>query len=109
MDELLEYEGLVYSIINKYNGRIDVDDLYQVGMIGLIEAYKHFDSSHNIKFSSYAYYYIVGEITKFIRNNRPVRVSRDVIKLNKSIDKAKELMTQRLGREPSDLEISPCP
>ena len=106
MDELLEYEGLVYSIINKYNGRIDVDDLYQVGMIGLIEAYKHFDSSHNIKFSSYAYYYIVGEITKFIRNNRPVRVSRDVIKLNKSIDKAKELMTQRLGREPSDLEIS---
>ena len=41
MDTLLDYEGLIYSIINKYPKRFDYDDLYQVGMIGLIDAYKH--------------------------------------------------------------------
>ena len=106
MEDLLEYENLVYSIISKYGSYFDRDDLYQVGMIGLIDAYKHFDNSLGVKFSSYAYYYIVGEVTKFVRENRSVKVSKDVIKLNSSIEKCRDVMRQRLGREPTDIEIS---
>jgi RNA polymerase sporulation-specific sigma factor len=106
MEDLLEYENLVYSIISKYGSYFDRDDLYQVGMIGLIDAYRHFDESLGVKFSSYAYYYIVGEVTKFVRENRSVKVSKDVIKLNSSIEKCRDVMRQRLGREPTDMEIS---
>lgn len=106
MEDLLEYENLVYSIISKYGSYFDRDDLYQVGMIGLIDAYRHFDESLGVKFSSYAYYYIVGEVTKFVRENRSVKVSKDVIKLNSSIEKCRDMMRQRLGREPTDMEIS---
>lgn len=106
MEDLLEYENLVYSIISKYGSYFDRDDLYQVGMIGLIDAYKHFDNSLGVKFSSYAYYYIVGEVTKFVRENRSIKVSKDVIKLNSSIEKCRDMMRQRLGREPTDMEIS---
>lgn len=106
MEDLLEYENLVYSIISKYGSYFDRDDLYQVGMIGLIDAYKHFDNSLGVKFSSYAYYYIVGEVTKFVRENRSIKVSKDVIKLNSSIEKCRDVMRQRLGREPTDMEIS---
>ena len=80
MEQLLEYENLVYSIINKYSG-FDRDDLYQVGIMGLVQAYKNYKSSFNVKFSSYAYYYILGEVTKYIRENKSIRVSKDVLKL----------------------------
>lgn len=106
MDNLLEYENLVFSIISKYGNYFDRDDLYQVGMMGLMDAYKHYDSSVGVKFSSYAYYYIVGEVTKFVRENRSVKVSRDLIKLNGSIEKCRDAMRQRLGREPTDTEIA---
>ena len=106
MDNLLEYENLVFSIISKYGNYFDKDDLYQVGMIGLIDAYKHFDESVGVKFSSYAYYYILGEVTKFVRENRSVKVSKDFIKLNSSIEKCRDIMRQKLGREPTDTEVS---
>lgn len=106
MDELFDYENLVYSIINKYGNYFDKDDLYQVGMIGLINAYNHFDSSIDIKFSSYAYYYILGEVTKFVRENRTIKVGKDTLKLYGAIEKSRDLMRQRLGREPSDFELS---
>lgn len=106
MDNLLEYENLVFSIISKYGNYFDKDDLYQVGMIGLIDAYKHFDESVGVKFSSYAYYYILGEVTKFVRENRSVKVSKDFIKLNSSIEKCRDVMRQKLGREPTDTEVS---
>lgn len=106
MDNLLEYENLVYSIINKYGNYFDRDDLYQVGIIGLIDAYNHFDDTVGVKFSSYAYYYILGEVTKFVRENRTVKVGKDLVKLNSSIEKTRDIMRQRLGREPTDTEIS---
>lgn len=106
MDTLLDYEGLIYSIINRYPKRFDYDDLYQVGMIGLIDAYKHYKESYETKFSSFAYYYIIGEINKYIRESSSLKVSRSLIELKKSINRAKEVMTQKLGREPSNLEIS---
>ena len=106
MEEILNYEGLIYSIINKYSKRYDKDDLYQVGMLGLIDAYKHYNKNYDTKFSTFAYYYIVGEVNKYIRESSSLKVSRDLIELKKKILKVKEVMTQKLGREPSNLEIS---
>ena len=105
MDELLEYDGLIYSIINKYK-RYDKEDLYQVAMIGLIDALKHYNSNYDTKFSSFAYYYIVGEVNKYIRENSCIKVSRSLVELKKKVLKAKEEISQRLGREATNLEIS---
>lgn len=106
MEELLDYEGLIYSIINRYPKRYERDDLYQVGMLGLIDAYKHFDRSQETKFSTYAYYYIIGEVNKYIRESSSLKVSKGLIDLKKSIIKCREEMTQKLGREPTKLELS---
>lgn len=92
--------------MHKYGKKYDTDDLYQVGMIGLMEAKKNFNDSLNVKFSTYAYYYILGEITNYIRESKSVRLSKDMVKLNKSINKATDVMTQKLGRNPTTLELS---
>ena len=106
MEELLNYEGLVYGIIQRYTNYFDRDDLYQVAMIGLINAYHNFDSSQGTKFSTYAYYYVLGEVRKFVREAGLVKVSSDLVKLNQIIEKVREVMSQRLGREPTTTEIS---
>ena len=101
MDELLEYDGLIYSI-KKY----DREDLYQVSMIGLIDALKHYDSKYNTKFSTFAYYYIVGEINKYIRENSSLKVSKNLVDLKNKVLKSKEIISQKLGREATNLEVS---
>ena len=106
MDKLLEYDGLIYSIINRYSNRYDREDLYQVGIIGLINAFKHYNKNKDTKFSTYAYYYIFGEINKYIRESSSLKLSRDLIELNKKIIEVKGILSQRLGREPTNLEIS---
>lgn len=105
-DQIIENENLVYSIINKCGGYYDVDDLYQVGMIGLINASKNYRKDAGVKFSTYAYTYVLGEVTKYMRENRDIKVSRDVIKLKQSISKAKDHLRQKLQREPTNLELS---
>ena len=106
MDDLLEYEGLVYGIINKYTKYFDRDDLYQVGMLGLVDAYRHFDRSQDTKFSTYAYYYVLGEVKKYVRESNLVKVSGDLVKVNQAVDRAREAMSQSLGREPTITELS---
>ncbi len=106
MEEVLEYDGLIYSIINKYPKKYDREDLYQVSMIGLINALKHYNSNYNTKFSTFAYYYIVGEVNKYIRENSSLKVSKNLIDLKNKINKTKEVMSQKLDREPTNLEIS---
>ena len=75
-------------------------------MVGLIDAYKHYDKSFDTKFSTYAYYYIIGEINKYIRESSSLKVSKSLIDLNKNILKTKEVMTQKLGRVPTKSEIA---
>ena len=65
-DIVVENSRLIYSLVKKYGNSNNREDLYQVGMIGLINAYKNFDSNYNTKFSTYAYMYIEGEIKKYI-------------------------------------------
>lgn len=75
-------------------------------MIGLIQAKNNFNNDLDVKFSTYAYYYILGEITKYIRESKSLKLSKDIIRLNKSINKATDIMTQKLGRNPTTLELS---
>lgn len=106
MNTVLDYEGLIYSIIAKYPKRFDRDDLFQAGMLGLVDAYKHYDPNVSVKFSTYAYYYIVGEVNKYIRECSSLKISKDLIDLKKKILKVIDVMTQKLGREPTTLELS---
>lgn len=106
MEGLLNYDGLIYKIISKYSNRFDKDDLYQVGMIGLIDAYKHYNSTYGTKFSTFAYYYIVGEVNKYIRENSGIKISKGLIELKQKILKCRDSMTQKLGRIPTNLEIA---
>ncbi len=103
---LLENECVVYSIINKYTYYFDKDDLYQVGMIGLIEALNHYKNDKNTKFSSFAYFYVLGRVKEYLRNTNLIKVSKELVKLNKSIEKAKDYLIQKLSYIPTDNEIA---
>ena len=105
MDNILEYENLIYKMISKYKN-FDQEDLYQVCMIGLMKAKKNYKENKETKFSTYAYYYILGEINNYITSSNPMKVSKDLLKLRKSINNAKEVISQRLKREPTTLELS---
>ena len=110
MDELtnviIENENLIYSIINKYSNYYDLDDLYQVGVIGIIKAYNNYKSDYNTKFTSYAYTYIFGEVIKYINENKSFKISKEYRNLYKKINEAKTILTQRLMKEPSNYELS---
>ncbi len=70
---------LVLSVIQRFNNRGEyVDDLFQVGCIGLMKAIDNFDLSQNVKFSTYAVPMIIGEIRRYLRDNNPIRVSRSL-------------------------------
>jgi len=101
---ILNNQDLIYSIIHKFRSK-DFEDLFQAGCIGLIKAYKHYNEELNIKFTSYAYNYIFGEIYQCIINNRCIRMSPANIKLTSSIKKAEDYLTNHLGRIPTDIEL----
>ena len=102
---ILDNRKLIYSVIHRFKGS-DYDDLYQAGCMGLINAYKSFRKEYNVKFTTYAYQYILGEIYKYINNNRNIHMSPENIKLLKSLNKAEEVLTHHLGRIPSDSELA---
>lgn len=105
-DILLENEKIIYSIINKYTYYFDKDDLYQVGVLGLIDAYNNYNEDKNTKFSSFAYFYVLGKVKEYIRKSNVLKVSREYIRLNSSIEKARDVLTQRLGYIPSNEDIA---
>lgn len=105
-DILENNEFIVYSVISRYLNYFDRDDLYQVGMIGLINAYKNYNPNCNTKFSSYAYFYVKGEVTKYIREFNSLKISKDIIELNKKIEKTRELLTNKLGYIPNNGELA---
>lgn len=103
---ILSNENLIYSVINKYGKYYDFDDLYQVGVMGIIKAYNNYKSDMNTKFTSYAYSYIFGEIIKYINDNKCFKISKENRNLYKKINEAKTLLTQKLMKEPSNYELS---
>lgn len=97
---------LIHSLTHKFNYYPNKDDLYQVGVIGLINAYKKFDDTYGVKFTTYAYPYIWGEMRKFAREDKRIKISRTYLTLNLKINKAIILLSQKLMRSPSYAEIA---
>ena len=98
---------LVLSILRKYNNRIDnLDDLFQVGCVGLIKAIDNFDLSHEVRFSTYAVPMILGEIKRYLRDNSSLRVTRNLKDIAYKGLKTKEELTNKLNREPTIKEIA---
>lgn len=93
---------LVLSILRKYNNRTDnMDDLFQVGCIGLIKAIDNFDLKHEVKFSTYAVPMILGEVKRYLRDNNSVRIARSIKDIAYKALKVKEELTNKLNKEPS--------
>ena len=81
-----ENTGLIWSIVNRFKNRgYEVEDLYQIGAIGLIKAIKKFDESYGVKLSTYAVPYIIGEIKIFLRDDGIVKFIRSLKELNYKI------------------------
>lgn len=98
---------LVLSVIQRFNNRGEfVDDLFQVGCIGLMKAIDNFDLSHNVKFSTYAVPMIIGEIRRYLRDNNPIRVSRSLRDIAYKALQVRDNLTNQKSREPSVYEIS---
>lgn len=98
---------LVLSVVQKFSGRKEtMDDLFQVGCIGLIKAIDHFDPNMGVRFSTYGVPMIVGEIRRFLRDNNAVKISRSMRDTASKAMRTKEQLQKELGREPSIAEIS---
>jgi len=99
--------GLVRSVLRGFVNRgYDVDDLFQIGSIGLLKAIDKFDNSFKVRFSTYAVPMIVGEIKRFLRDDGLIKVSRSLKQIAGQAKKAEENLLKVLGREPSIQEIS---
>lgn len=103
---IVNNQNLIYKIASYFTYYNNKEDLFQAGCIGLITAYKKYSSTQGAKFTTYAYPFILGEMKKCIRNDKGIKISRDINKLSISIDKANTLLTQKLMREPTTKELS---
>ena len=98
---------LVLSVVQRFSNRGEnADDLFQVGCIGLIKALDNFDTSQNVRFSTYAVPMIIGEIRRYLRDNNPIRVSRSLRDTAYKALQARDTLVSALGREPSVGEIA---
>ena len=98
---------LVLSVIQRFSGSSEnLDDLFQIGCIGLIKAIDNFDLSQNVKFSTYAVPMILGEVRRYLRDNNSIRVSRSLRDTAYKALSARELLTKKNLREPTIMEIA---
>jgi len=98
---------LVLSVIKRFNNRGEyVDDLFQVGCIGLMKSIDNFDLGHNVRFSTYAVPMIIGEIRRYLRDNNPIRVSRSLRDLAYKALQTREKLISKTSREPTAMEIA---
>ncbi len=103
---ILDNINLIYKAAQYFKNYASKEDLINAGVIGMINAYNKFDDSFNTKFSTYAFSYIMGEMKKCIRNDKNIKISRDISSLNFKIEKVKQLLIQKYNREPSIKELS---
>ena len=98
---------LVLSVIQRFTQRGEnLDDLFQVGCIGLIKSIDNFDISQNVRFSTYAVPMIIGEIRRYLRDNNAIRISRSMRDTAYKAMQAKEQLTNEMNREPTIEEIA---
>lgn len=103
---VIEYQPYIYGIAKKFEGYKNKEDLIQVGYMGLIMALKNYKEDTNTKFSTYAYKYIYGEMCKLVREDKSIKINRNMVKLRNSLENAKSILYQKLNREPTIKELS---
>lgn len=104
---VMDNVGLIWSIVRRFTGRgYEMEDLFQIGSIGLIKAIDKFDTSFDVRFSTYAVPMITGEIKRFLRDDGMIKVSRSIKEMGLRVKCAREEMTYALGREPTIEEIA---
>lgn len=104
---VMDNVGLVWSIVRRFTGRgCELEDLFQIGSIGLIKAIDKFDTSYDVKFSTYAVPMITGEIKRFLRDDGMIKVSRSIKELGAKVSAARESLSGSLGREPTIEELA---
>ena len=95
--------GLIWSIVKRFNGRgYDLEDLYQIGCMGFIKSIKRFDTKYDVKLSTYAVPYMIGEIKRYIRDDGPIKISRGIKELGVKI---KELQKEYLNKKGEEISI----
>lgn len=104
MEQLIEKnKGLIWSIIRRFKDRgVETDDLYQIGVLGFIKSIKKFDTTFDVKLSTYAVPYIMGEVKRHIRDDGPIKISRSIKDLGK---KAMEIQIEHLRKTGQDISI----
>ena len=102
-----ENTGLIYCAAKRFLGRgVDMEDLFQIGSIGLLKAVDKFDTSYDVKFSTYAVPMIIGEIKRYLRDDGILKVSRSLKENHYRIYQVREALTRRLEREPTTGEMA---
>ena len=102
-----ENSGLIWSVVKKFSKRgYELDDLYQIGAIGLLKCIRKFDSTFEVKFSTYAIPMIIGEIKRFLRDDGMIKVSRPMKELATKARYTTEMLTAKLGRQPTINELA---
>lgn len=102
-----ENVGLIWCVVKRFYGRgTDTEDLFQIGSIGLLKAIDKFDTSYDVKFSTYAVPMISGEIKRFLRDDGIIKVSRSLKELSYRTYQAREKLIEKLGREPTMDELA---
>ena len=107
-DKLVEQNnGLIWSIVKRFNGRgYELEDLYQVGCMGFIKSIQRFDLNFDVKLSTYAVPYMIGEIKRYIRDDGPVKVSRSIKELSIKIKELQKEYFYKKGEEISIHQIA---
>ena len=107
-DELIiKNMGLVRSVVRRFEGRgYEMEDLFQIGCVGLIRAAERFDSSYEVQFSTYAVPVILGEMRRLFRDGGAVKVSRSLKELGLRVQRTREEFCTQTGREPTIQEIA---
>ena len=104
---VMDNMGLVWSIVRRFKGRgYELEDLFQIGSIGLLKAIDKFDLSYDVRFSTYAVPMIAGEIKRFLRDDGMIKVSRSIKEMGAKVKTARESLCGSLGREPTVEEIA---
>lgn len=99
--------GLVHHIVKRFAGRgYETEDLFQIGVIGLMKAIDKFDLTYDVKFSTYAVPMILGEIKRFLRDDGMIKVSRTIKENGLKVRVVSENLIKKLGREPRISEIA---
>lgn len=108
MEKLInENKGLIWSIVRRFKDRgVEIDDLYQIGVSGFIKSIKKFDTTFDVKLSTYAVPYIMGEIKRHIRDDGPIKVSRSIKDLGRKVMELQKEYLKKTGQDISIMQVA---